>query len=172
MTISRSLSIAMLAGNPAFSGILQRTLQVDGGHRVASFEGVEALTTYLRISPVDVVVLDTELPGAPAIDIARGLRQHLRLAADDFCIVALTRTPPPFHKPLLAAGIDRVLMKPVTPGTLLATVEGLFEAQRAVATAHAPAAIGPMVRPFEAASAGPVRVGNVIPLFGEGRERR
>ena len=167
--ISRSLSIAMLAGNPAFRGILQRALELDGGHKVASFEGIEALTTYLRISPVDVVVLDTELPGAPAIDIARGLRQHMKLAAPDFYIVALTRTPAPFHKPLFSAGIDRVLMKPVTPGTLLGTVEALFEAERAVATANAPA---PGVRPFDGMDRSPVRVGNVIPLFGEGRERR
>ena len=170
--ISRSLGIAMLAGNPAFSGILQRTLQADGGHRVASFEGIDALTTYLRISPVDVVVLDTELPGAPAIDIARGLRRHLRLANPDFCIVALTRTAEPFHRPLVSAGIDRVLSKPVTPGALLASIEGLFESQRAVATAGGTAAIGAMVRPFEGASATWVRSGNVIPLFGEGRERR
>ena len=165
--ISRSLGIAMLAGNPAFSGILQRALELDGGHKVASFQGVEVLTTYLRISPVDVVILDTDLPGAPAIDIARGLRQHMKLATPDFQIVALTRTPAPFHKPLLAAGIDQVLLKPVTPGALLEAVESLFEPERAVAMAN-----GPMVRPFEGAATPPARVGNVIPLFGEGRERR
>ncbi len=165
--ISRSLGIAMLTANPAFGGILGRALQEDGGHQVASFEGIEALTTYLRISPADVVVLDTELPGAPALDIARGLRQHVRLANPDLHIVALTRTPTPFHKPLYAAGIDRVLLKPVTPGLLLATVEALFETRRAVA-----AASGQSRRPFEGAAAAPVRSGNVIPLFGEGRERR
>jgi DNA-binding response OmpR family regulator len=170
--ISRSLGIAMLAGNPAFGGILQRALQDDGGHKVASFEGVEALTTYLRIAPVDVVILDTELPGAPAIDIAGGLRQHMTLATPDFYILGLTRTPTPFHKPLLAAGIDRVLTKPVTPSTLLAEVEALFETHRAVATANAPAAIGLGVRPFDGGAIPPARVGNVIPLFGEGRERR
>ena len=165
--ISRSLGIAMLAGNPAFAGILQRVLREDGGHRVASFEGIEAMTAYLRTSPVDVVILDTDLPGTPAIDIARGLRQHARLASADFRIVALTRVPGSFHKPLRTAGIDRVLPKPVTPATLLATVEGLFEVERAIATGT-----GSTIRAFEATSTPQVRVANVIPLFGEGRERR
>lgn len=166
--ISRSLGIAMLTGNPAFSGILRRALHEDGGHKVVGFEGIEAMTTYLRISPVDLVILDTDLPGAPAIDIARGLRQHTKLASADFRIVALTRAPTAFHKPLLTAGIDRVLSKPITPAALLATVEGLFEVERAVATGT-----GSTIRPFEPATAAPqVRVANVIPLFGEGRERR
>jgi CheY-like chemotaxis protein len=170
--ISRSFGIAMLAGNPAFGGILQRALELDGGCKVASFERIEALTTYLRISPVDVVILDTELPGAPIIDLARGLRQHLKLATPDFRIVALTRTPAPFHKPLLAAGIDRVLTKPVTPAVLLATVGSLLGSERAVATAGVPMVSRPTVRPYESVAVPPVRAGNIIPLFGERRERR
>ena len=164
---SRPLSIALLAANPALAGILARTLEIDGGHQVATFEGIEALTTYLRIAPVDVVVLDTELPGAPAIDIARGLRAHLKLANDDFALVALTNTPVPFHRPLLAAGIDEVLHKPVSPARLLAAVDGLCQPQREVAVGNAPA------RPtFGASQSAPARVGNVIPLFGEGRRPR
>jgi DNA-binding response OmpR family regulator len=164
---SRPLSIALLAANPALAGILARALEHDGGHKVATFAGVEALTTYLRISPVDLVVLDTELPGAPAIDIARGLRAHLRLASEDFAIVALTQTPTPFHRPLLAAGIDEVLQKPVTPSRLLAVVEELCEPEREVAVSN-----GPMVPVFSGHHAAPARVGNVIPLFGEGRKPR
>ncbi len=164
---SRALSIAMLAANPALAGILARSLELDGGHKVATFTGIEALTTYLRLTPVDVVLLDTELPGAPAIDIARGLRSQLKLASDDFAIVALTQTPTPFHRPLLAAGIDRVLSKPVSPGRLLLAVEELCAPEREVAVSN-----GTMVKVFTGSSVSPVRVGNVIPLFGEGRERR
>jgi DNA-binding response OmpR family regulator len=165
---SRALSIAMLAANPALAGILARALELDGGHKVATFEGIAALTTYLRIAPVDVVLLDTELPGAPAIDIARGLRSHVKLASDDFAILALTQTPPPFHRPLLAAGIDEVLTKPVTPNRLLTAVEALCAPQREIAVSN-----GPMVKVFEGSvAASPVRVGNVIPLFGEGRTPR
>jgi DNA-binding response OmpR family regulator len=161
------MSVAMLAANPALAGILARALESDGGHKVATFEGIEALTTYLRITPVDLVVLDTELPGAPAIDIARGLRANLRLASDDFAIVALTQTPPPFHRPLLAAGIDDVLQKPVSPARLLAAVDTLCAPQREVAVAN-----GSNVPVFAGHHVAPVRTGNVIPLFGEGRRPR
>jgi CheY-like chemotaxis protein len=164
---SRPLTIALLAANPALAGILARALEIDGGHKVATFAGVEALTTYLRISPVDVVVLDADLPGAPAIDISRGLRAHMKLATDDFAIVALTHTPAPFHRPMLAAGIDEVLTKPVTPAKLLAAVEGLCEPEREVAVGN-----GPMLPAFSGHHAAPARVGNVIPLFGEGRKAR
>jgi DNA-binding response OmpR family regulator len=163
----RPLSVAMLAANPALAGILARALETDGGHKVATFEGIEALTTYLRLTPVDIVVLDTELPGAPAIDIARGLRAHLKLASDDFSIIALTQTPAPFHRPLLVAGIDAVLQKPVSPARLLATVDSLTTPEREVAMAN-----GPMVQVFEGSHSAPTRVGNIIPLFGEGRRPR
>jgi DNA-binding response OmpR family regulator len=164
---SRALSIALLAANPALAGILARALEIDGGHKVATFEGIEALTTYLRIAPVDVVVLDAELPGAPAIDIARGLRAHVKLASDDFEIVVLTQTPIAFHRPLLAAGIDEVLQKPVTPARLLAVIDGLCQPEREVAVGN-----GPMVPVFTGHHAQPARTGNVIQLFGEGRKPR
>lgn len=166
---SYSKSVAMLAGNPAFAAILARTLEQDGGYRVASFSSVELLTTFLRISPVDVVVLDTDLPGSPAIDIARGLRNHMKLASGAFEIVALTRAAPTFHKPLLAAGIDAVLQKPVVPAQLLECIDGLLELERAVALeAQQPE----LIRAFTPRPMPAVRVGNVIPLFGEGRVAR
>lgn len=173
MTTSNSTAVAILAANPAFAAILSRALEQDGGYRVASFSSVEQLTTFLRISPVDVVVLDTDLPGAPAIDIARGLRSHLKLASSAFEIVALTRAAVAFHRPLLAAGIDAVLEKPVTPQQLLACIDGLVEIERAVAVQHQ-AVTQPvtMVRAFEPRPVPAERVGNVIPLFGEGRVRR
>lgn len=160
-------SIAMLAANPALAGILARALEIDGGCKVATFSGIDALTTYLRITPVDLVVLDTELPGAPAIDIARGLRSHLKLASDDFAMVALTQTPAPFHRPLIAAGIDEVLQKPVNPGRLLSVVMSLCRPERAVAVAN-----GATVTVYDAALPAAARASNVVQLFGEGRQQR
>jgi two-component system, OmpR family, phosphate regulon response regulator PhoB len=164
---SRQFSIALLAANPALSGILARTLEHEGGYKVASFEGVAALTIYLRLTPVDVVVLDTDIPGMPAMDIARGLRSQTTLASDDFAIVALTHTPAPFHRPLFHAGIDEVLQKPVSPGKLLSVVAELTEPQRTFAVGN-----GPDLVAAETAQPVTQRIGNVIPLFGEGRTRR
>lgn len=166
----RTRSIAMLAANPAFVGILGRALE-QAGHRVVSFSGVETLTTFLRISPVDVVVLDTDMPGAPAIDIARGLRNHVRLASGSFDIVALTRAAESFHAPLSAAGIDLILTKPVSPAQLLAAIDGLAGSRRGQAPAapvHRPVARPMAARTVEAVSRpAPQREtsSNVIQLF-------
>jgi DNA-binding response OmpR family regulator len=171
---TQTRSIAMLAANPAFAGILCRALE-QGGHKVVNFTGVETLTTFLRISPVDVVVLDTDIPGAPAIDIARGLRNHVRLASGAFELVALTRAAEAFHAPLIAAGIDVVLTKPVSPVQFLACINGLTGSRRGQAPAtadHRPAA--PFTRPaaprphISFGDVPPVareRSGNVIQLF-------
>ena len=61
-----------------------------------------ALRRY-RDGSVDAILIPTA--HGPAIDIARGLRSHLKLASSAFEIVALTRAAVAFHKPLLAAGI-------------------------------------------------------------------
>ncbi len=170
MPNSHPKAVALLAANPAFAAILSKALADQGGYRVASFTSVEMLTTFLRISPVDVVVLDTDLPGAPAIDIARGLRQHVKLASSAFQIVALTRAAVAFHKPLLAAGIDAVLEKPVTPPQLLAAIDRLAGVARD--EADVPAEQPVVVRGFKPHIVPLQRVGNVIPLFGEGRVPR
>ncbi|WP_421759080.1 response regulator [Devosia sp.] len=168
----RTRSVAMLAANPAFADILCRTLEQLGGYRVATFTGIEALTTFLRISPVDVVVLDTDLPGAPAADIARGLRNHMRLASDAFEIVALTRAAEPFHRPLLAAGIDAVLTKPVSAPQLLMCIDTILaEARGAMPEPRHMPSERSLVRVAATPAPAPARAGNVIPLFGEGRQR-
>ena len=146
----------MLAANPAFAAILGKTLEDDGGYRVASFTSIEMLTTFLRISPVDVVVLDTDLPGAPAIDIARGLRNHMKLASSAFEIVALTRAAASFHKPLLAARL----------GDRLTLAEPTSEPE------YRPVDRPLRVRTFEPRPVPPQTMGNVIPLFGAGRAPR
>jgi DNA-binding response OmpR family regulator len=145
-------SIAMLAGNPAFAAILSRSLQ-EAGYAVESFVSVEQLTRSLRVSPADVVILDADMPGAPAADIARGLRSHARLATGSFSIVALSRTGPTSHRPLLAAGIDAVLQKPVQPGELLHLM-----ARLAPVETHAPIAIRSRTMVLGNS--------NVVPLFG------
>jgi DNA-binding response OmpR family regulator len=153
-----SRSIFLLAGNPAFGAILSQALTSDG-YEVASFTSVSKLATYLKYSTVDVVVLDTDVPGAPAVDVARGLRQNVQTESENFSIVALTRASAAFHKPLLAAGVDAVLNKPVTPAELSALLRRIAPISAEVVT--------PTFRP-----APMQRVGNVIPLFGEGRMPR
>ena len=113
---SRVHSVAILAANKAFTSILSDVLQAERGHRVPCFSEAAALTTFLVISPVDVVVLDADAEGGR--ELAQQLRKHSRLANPFVQIVALTRANPAFHRPLLTAGADLVLQKPVAPARL------------------------------------------------------
>jgi DNA-binding response OmpR family regulator len=157
--LSKSVSVAILAANPALSAILAHAL-CNEGYTVATFAGVEALAAHLRGVETDAVVLDADLPGAPALDIARGLRQHPPRASDDLAIIVISRTSAATHRQLLAAGADYVLDKPVSPGRLLAALNKHCAPSPGLAAA------------LSAANSGAARANNVIPLFGQGREPR
>ncbi|QQR37123.1 response regulator transcription factor [Devosia oryziradicis] len=154
---SRVHSIAILAANPAFSSILADMLQAERGHRVPCFTEVEALTTFMVISPVDIVLLDADAEGGR--ELAQQLRHQPRLANPFVQIVALTRANPAFHRPLLAAGADLVLPKPVAPARLLAAVDGLLIGeQRSVVNWVGPALSAPT-------ETRPLSTDNVVQLF-------
>ncbi|HEY4202434.1 MAG TPA: response regulator [Devosiaceae bacterium] len=163
----RTRLVALLATNPAFVELSGRTLEDHGGYNVATFSSIGALTTFLRISPVDVVVLDSELPGGSVVATIRALRLHPKLASPVFSIIALTRADAVPPQALLEAGADSVLQKPVAPGQLLAEVQKFYP-QRRSQVVHYRRPIQPSI----ARKAQPHRTGNVIPLFGEGRTPR
>jgi DNA-binding response OmpR family regulator len=161
----RTRRVAVLAGNPAFGAILCRSLE-DAGFNALNFSQVGPLTTFLRISTVDTLILDAELPGPSVIDIAKALRSHQRLASPLFEIVTLTRTRAEFHRPFYDAGIDLVLEKPLTPARLIASLNERLELDHAIAandgrrrTDHVkPRSWTAALRPRE-------RLNNVIELF-------
>lgn len=163
---SRVHSVAVLAGNKAFSSILADVLVAERGYRVPCFSEAAALTTFLVISPVDVVVLDADAEGGR--ELAHQLRHHPRLANPFVHILALTRANPAFHRPLLIAGADLVLQKPVAPARLLTAIDGLLVGeQRSVVNWAGPA------RPIAAgpSETSPLRTDNVIELFAGPRAR-
>lgn len=160
-------TIAIMAANSAFTAILGRALEDGRGHRVACFSTTEALVTFMRISPVDVVVLDADVDGAAGQSSVRGLRSHPRLANPQFDLLVLTRAETAFHRPFLLAGADAVLRKPVSPARLMVSVDDLLHGRGSQAAAQQE------TRAFRPAIAGhqdlAARQGNVISLFGEHR---
>jgi CheY-like chemotaxis protein len=161
---SRVHSIAILAANKAFSSILADVIVAERGHRVPCFSEFAALTTFLVISPVDVVVLDADADGAR--DLTQQLRRHPRLANPFVQIVALTRANPAFHRPLLTAGADLVLQKPVAPPRLLAAIDSLLVGeQRSVVNWVGPVPSAPVAR----GDTNP-HADNVVQLFPRGRD--
>ncbi|HTM76040.1 MAG TPA: hypothetical protein VL133_00205 [Devosia sp.] len=115
--------IALLAANPAFGAIVGSALQSEARLKVYGFETLEAITTFVRISPIDMVILDADsLPADLAVTVA-SLRLHPKRPQLDMAFMLLTRAAPAFHDTLLAQGIDLVHAKPVSPARLLDSVK-------------------------------------------------
>lgn len=162
---SRVHSVAILAANQAFTSILADVIEAERGHRVPCFSDVAALKTFLVISPVDVVVLDADAEGGR--ELAQQLRRHPRLANPFVQIVALTRANPAFHRPLLAAGADVVLQKPVAPARLLAVIDGLLLGEQRSVVNWAGPSLSTSAPPSETSS---LSTGNVVQLFPRGQD--
>jgi Response regulators consisting of a CheY-like receiver domain and a winged-helix DNA-binding domain len=121
--------VAVLAANPALSSVLTMVLRADSRLRVRPFESEAALATYMRIAPVDVLVVDLDREDAPGIIAA--LRADIAIVRADFQAIALTRTvTTALREKSIAAGIDEVIVKPMSPRYLLERVIARLERDR------------------------------------------
>ena len=143
-------TVAILVANPALSSILGMVLAAVPTLRVRSFESLVALTTYMRLAPVALIVADLDSDIAPADLVAQTLRRERGLENPDFELIALTggigRSRP-------GTGIDEVMVKPMSPKYLL---------ERVLARLHG---IPPRPAPGRRRPQPPLP-GNVVPLFG------
>ncbi len=120
--IMLSKKIALLAANPAFGAIVGSGLQNDARLKVYTFQTIEAITTFIQISPIDMVILDADSLPSELTPTVAALRDHPSRAQQDLAIMLLTRAAPAFHEALLAQGIDIIHGKPVAPVRLLESV--------------------------------------------------
>jgi DNA-binding response OmpR family regulator len=108
-------TVAVLIANPALSSILSMTLAGVPSLRVRAFESEVALRSYLQVAGADLVVADFE--GLPA------LTERLREDAKQLQIVALASELSAGAKAESAlAGIDEIIMKPMSPRYLVERV--------------------------------------------------
>jgi DNA-binding response OmpR family regulator len=109
-------TIAVLAANPALSSILTMVLAADSRLRVREFTSLRPLSTYMSLTPVDVVVCDFDSETARADMVAAELRSNESLVQCNFQIIALARTLSIETRPAsIRAGIDEVIVKPMSP---------------------------------------------------------
>lgn len=163
--------VAILTANCALSSVIAMVLTSRRHLRVRRFETRDDLVAYMRIAPVDLLVCDYELEASNAEALACGLRTSTELARREFQIVALAReVTPRMKRGAVRAGIDEVIVKPMSPRHLLERVEARLGGQvHFIATRSA--YVGPERRdrvPFPDPRGSDVerRGGNVIQLFG------
>ncbi len=150
--------VAVLVSNPALSSILSMVLASVPMLRVRPFESELALTTYMRLAPVDLIVSDFDSPNAPADRVAQALHSDKSLERRNFQIIALaSQVTAETKRASIRAGIDEIIVKPMSPKYLLERV--LSRLQRRAQQAPRPIR---RAAPDDIARAG----SNVIPLFG------
>jgi two-component system, OmpR family, phosphate regulon response regulator PhoB len=165
---SQHQTIALLSANPAFGSILGRTINEAGYPRVALFSSLPALSTYLRIAPVDLAILSLDDTWARLVRVVDQLKNPLRCANPLLEVMVLTHSAP-LVSSLSGTSVAAILTKPVSPGQLAA----------AIARALSPERTASKRRPMETLRAGPRQYrtvvnqvsGNVIPLFGTQRSQ-
>ncbi len=154
----QSRTIAVLVANPALSSILSMVLAAIPSFRVRPFDSELALVTYMRLAPVDIVVTDFDSTNARADRVTRDLRADETILHHEYQVIALASEVSPETKNLcIAAGIDEVIVKPMSPKYLLERVQSRL----------ARAATRNVVRAVRSTLKRPdfSQYGNVIPLW-------
>ncbi|HEY4203249.1 MAG TPA: hypothetical protein VGM83_22065 [Devosiaceae bacterium] len=133
--VERVKVVAVLAANPALASILTMVLASAPTLRVRNFDNEATLVAYMRLAPVDLLVVDFDREEAPADLVAHAVRHDTTLVRRDFSIIALTRTVTDTTKrAAIVAGIDEVIVKPMSPRYLLERVQSLLKRQEAAIT--------------------------------------
>jgi two-component system, OmpR family, phosphate regulon response regulator PhoB len=162
--------IAILAANPALSSILTMVVGGDTRLRVREFGSDIELIAYMRLAPVDILVCDFDREeGRPAYEMVEFIRLDGEIVSGDVQVIALSRTiTPPMRHQAISAGIDEVIIKPMSPRHLLERIRARL---RPRPTISAPTGYrGPDRRnraPLQAPSPMPTRrqADNVVQLF-------
>jgi DNA-binding response OmpR family regulator len=116
-------TVAVLVANPALSSILSMTLAGASSLRVRPFDTQIALMTYLHLAPADLVVADFDSVPSRADRLAQDLRADRAIASPDLQIIALASALTPETKAAsIHAGIDEIIMKPMSPKYLVERV--------------------------------------------------
>jgi CheY-like chemotaxis protein len=170
-------TIAILAANPALSALLTMVLAGDSRLRVRPFDSEAELFAYMRIAPLDLLVVDFDREGRPAYEMVEAIRLDPSLVSRDLPVIAMTRAvTPPMRQQAISAGIDEVLVKPMSPRHLLQRVQARL-LNRSVIGALGFGYRGPERRnrvPMRTPEPHPGRryTDNVVPLFPDRRAAR
>jgi two-component system phosphate regulon response regulator PhoB len=142
-------TIAVLVSNEALSAVLAMVLAASPRLRVRPFHSDLALTVYMRMAPVDCVVVDFDSQAVRSDLVVRALRADPGIESRRFIAIALASDVGAVMRArATASGIDELIVKPMSPRYLLERVLSRLDRQPVP------------VRPYR-----PRLPENVIPLF-------
>ncbi len=122
------LRILLVEDNPMNRKLVRDVLE-HRGHEVVEAHDVEQGWAVAGGAPLDVVLLDVQIPGGGGVELLRRIRGAPRLAA--LPVVAVTAFAMEGDRErLLATGFDGYLSKPIDTRTFGTAVEGFVDARR------------------------------------------
>lgn len=125
--------VAIIAANTALSSLLTMVVAGDSRLKVRQFDSETALLAYMRLAPLDMLVCDFDREGRPAYEMVEAIRLNTTLVSRDVPVIALTRTiTPPMRHQAISAGIDEVIIKPMSPRHLLQRVQARLRSRSVV----------------------------------------
>ncbi len=111
----------MVDDEPTIGLIVSRYLERAGYSTRVAGDGLEALRLASEQAP-DLVVLDIMLPGIDGLEVMRRLQEHERVS-----VILLTAKGEPADRIVgLRRGADDYVVKPFTPGELVARVDAVL----------------------------------------------
>ena len=115
-------TIGLFVASPSFASILSMTLASARHLRIRSFDSEQALLTYARLAPMAVVVVDFDNGEAPPDGLARALRDDPGIDPALQIMALAGDVDRRLQSAAFAAGIDEIVLKPMSPRYLLERV--------------------------------------------------
>ena len=125
--------VAIIAANPALSSLLAMVIAGDTHLKVRQFDSDIDLIAYMRIAPVHMLICDFDREGRPAYEMVESIRLNNALVSQDVPVIALTRSVTlPMRHQAISAGIDEVIIKPMSPRHLLQRIQSRLRTRSVV----------------------------------------
>src|SRR5215212_4725405 len=119
-------TILVVDDSPTMRRMIMASLRELGAAFEQAASGLEAIER-LAISPVDLVVLDLNMPDVHGLEVLRFVRSHDRFASLPVVILT-TRGDDESRTTALGEGATRYLTKPFQPTALVPEIRSLLDA--------------------------------------------
>lgn len=168
--------VAIIAANQALTALLAMVVAGDSRLKVRQFDSELALIAYMRLAPVDVLVCDFDREGRPAYEMVEAIRLNSNLVSQDVPVIALTRTiTPSMRHQAISAGIDEVVIKPMSPRHLLQRIQARLRARSVIGVLggyRGPERRNRVAMPVPQTIPARREADNVVPLFSDRRKHQ
>jgi CheY-like chemotaxis protein len=124
MTLSSSATVVVCDDDPSTRGLVRATLERPGV-TVLEAQGADELQRLALSERPDLLVLDIRLGDDDGIEVLESLRRDGALAGVPIIVVTISADTQTRSR-ATAAGVERFIPKPFSPGRLQATVEELL----------------------------------------------